>query len=164
MLTCQPFEPCKRLSSHTAHEAESCCSTVHNIGCYVSRLWWMQRVNWPLCPNVSFSLCEWVYFMVFTSHQLISLFLRRTVSLDKKSFTHVVIHPLEKVPPFTRRNRIGGDKMRFPSYINITCCRCALNRLPNWDVSRLIRIKSYILQINNWIVGININYCNTDTF
>ena len=87
----------------------------------------MQRVNWPPCPNVSFSLCGRSCFMAFTSHQLISLFVKRTAPLDKESFTHVVIHPLEKVPPFTRKNRIGctsGDKMRFPSYINITCCKC----------------------------------------
>lgn len=62
--------------------------------------------------------------MVFTSHQLISLFVKRTVSLDKESFAHVVIHPLEKVPPFTCKDRIddaSGDNMRFPSYIDFTC-------------------------------------------
>ena len=130
VLTCQPFEPCKRLSSHTAHEAESCCSTVHNIGWYVNSLWWIQRANWPLCPHVSFSLCGRGYLIVFTSHKLISFFIERTVSLDKESFTHVVLHPLKKVPPFTHKNQIGytsGDKMRFPSYIDITCCRRALS-------------------------------------
>ena len=145
VLTCQPFEPCKRLSSHTAHEAESRCSTVRNIGCYVNSLWRIQRVNWPLCPNVSFSPCERDYVIVFTSHKLISFFVERTVSLDKESFTHVALHPLEKVPPFTCKNRIGhasGDKMRFPSYIDITCCIRALSSsLVDswiWDISRII--------------------------